>query len=236
MIDYVTLLKVSLKQKKLDYITDILIREGFSLQDLMDNWTRADLVEALRDLSNNQNQPPIPISSLDRNKFAKTVFEFHNKNEVQNTKLILIGQEEQDAIDVIENGQQYMARLVIKMEESLRDLQTNKEKMKHVLHSLCNEIEKEMNDRIDDIYNQQLKTSMKQINAVRIAAKKTDKFHSQYKVYFGDDDRKNKLLHASHFVSNSIEVHKPFGDAMQKRKHDMTITMDKERMKKCFVC
>eukprot|EP01083_Nonionella_stella_P104887 301156_1 len=70
-IDYVEWLRVSLTEQKLIYIVNIMDEEGVSLDDLFD-WSKSDILEALRDIHNNdQNQHQIQM--LHRNKFAKIV-------------------------------------------------------------------------------------------------------------------------------------------------------------------
>eukprot|EP01083_Nonionella_stella_P305690 1067433_1 len=105
-VDYAELLRVSLREQKLIYIEGIMAEEeGVSLDDLFD-WTKCDIVEALRDIHNNdQNQ--YQIRAAHRNKFAKIVIDIakrrkvtmkSNNNEVLpppvNMKLLIICKEE----------------------------------------------------------------------------------------------------------------------------------------------
>eukprot|EP01083_Nonionella_stella_P108576 315912_1 len=132
IIDYVELVRISLTQKKLTYIVGILEQEDVSLEHLL-NWSHRDISEALADIHDDeQNQHQ--IRAIHRNKFATIVttiakkrneFEAQNKNEgpppssPSNMKLLIIGKEEEEAIEAIQNGEQYMTQVLTKMQESL---------------------------------------------------------------------------------------------------------------------
>eukprot|EP01083_Nonionella_stella_P084117 232776_1 len=135
-IDYVELLRVVLRQQKLIYIADIMEQVGVPLNDLFE-WTISDILEASRDIHNN-NQNQHQIRMLDRNKFAKTVIGIAKKRKdtmkkttesqlqsTTNVKILIIGKEEEEAIEAIQNGEQYMNELVNKMEKSLNGLHAN---------------------------------------------------------------------------------------------------------------
>eukprot|EP01083_Nonionella_stella_P240221 839975_1 len=128
-IDYTELLRVSLKQQKLLYISDIILEvEEVPLDDLLE-WTRANISELLDEIHNNDdNNHKIKVSH--RNKFAKTVIEIgkSKKQSISNNnipaapssskmKLLIIGKEEEECIEAIQCGQQYMNTAMIKIKE-----------------------------------------------------------------------------------------------------------------------
>eukprot|EP01083_Nonionella_stella_P187198 687292_1 len=261
-IDYGELLRVSLRHQKLIYIEGIMIKEeGVSLEDLFD-WTKGDIVEALRDIHNNdQNQHQ--IRAAHRNKFAKIVIDIAKRrtetmkssnNEAQsppaNMKLLIIGKDEEEAIEAIQNGEEYMKELVNsnKIEESLNGLHANTKQIQTDLHSFCDDIkrridqkEKQMNQIIQKVQKHKEKTLMQQAKAAQAAAKTVNAFYSEYKGYFQDEsltkqDRKDKLLHAKQVIENEIEKSKQYKDGMNV--HDTNLVLDKKpidnAIQKCF--
>eukprot|EP01084_Bolivina_argentea_P073084 132658_1 len=258
-IDYVELLRISLAEKKLTYIVDILEQEDVSLEHLLE-WHHSEIVEALRDVHDDQ-QNQHQIRAIHRNKFAKIVttiakkrdeFDAQNKNEgpspssPSNMKLLIIGKEEEEAIEAIQNGEQYMAQVLTKMQESLDGLHANTKKIKTDLHSLCNDAkqaidkrEKQITAIIDNIQKYKLNKLMQQTDAAQAAADTVHKFYSEYKGYFQDEsltkqDRKDKLLHAKTVIEEETLKTKQY-------KHgtfQMNVAMDKQRVfdsiQKCF--
>eukprot|EP01083_Nonionella_stella_P025631 70601_1 len=253
-IDYGELLRVSLRHQKLIYIEGIMIKEeGVSLEDLFD-WTKGDIVEALRDIHNNdQNQHQ--IRAAHRNKFAKIVIDIAQRrtetmkssnNEAQsppaNMKLLIIGKDEEEAIEAIQNGEKYMTELANsnKIEESLNGLHANTKQIQTDLHSFCDDIkrridqkEKQMNQIIQKVQKHKEKTLMQQAKAAQAAAKTVNAFYSEYKGYFQDGSltkqgRKDKLLHAKQAIENQIKQTKQYKDDILA--HDMNIEMDTPRI------
>eukprot|EP01083_Nonionella_stella_P187199 687295_1 len=248
-IDYVELLRISLRHQKLIYIADIMEQEGASLDDLFE-WTRGDIVEALRDIhDNDQNQHQ--IQAFNRNKFAKIVVEIakrrndtierNSKEKASlNMKLLIISKEEEEAIEAIQNGEKYMTELANKMEESLNGLHANTKKIQTDLHSLCDGLkqridqkEQEMSRIIERIKQFKLKTLMQQTKETRVAAETVHAFYSEYKGYFQDGSltkqgRKDKLLHAKQAIENQIKQTKQYKDDILA--HDMNIEMDTPRI------
>eukprot|EP01083_Nonionella_stella_P187719 690403_1 len=174
-IDYVELLRVSLRQQKLIYIADIMEQEGVSLDDLFD-WTKADILEALRDIHNNnpnqhqiQTFAKIVIGIAKRRKDAMKNTEAQLQSHTANVKILIIGKDEEEAIEAIQNGEEYMKELVNKMEKSLNGLHANTKQIQTDLHSLCDEIkrridqkEKQMKHIIQKVQKHKEKTLMQQ--------------------------------------------------------------------------
>eukprot|EP01083_Nonionella_stella_P025632 70606_1 len=254
IIDYMELLRVSLRQQNLMYIVDIMHQDDVSLHDLF-QWSWDDIVEALRDVHNDdQNQHQ--IRSLHRNKFAKTVTEIakrkkdsiKNNNQLQTpsstsrVRLVILDKEQEEAIETIKSGEQYMTQAVTKIPELLDGLQTNTKRVKADLHALCTDIkqridekERGINQIIDNIHTYKLNTLP---NSIHAAAKSVNKFYSEYYRYLEDEsltkqDLKDKLLYAKQAIENEMEKTKQHQDACS-----MNIVMDKERIintiRKCF--
>eukprot|EP01083_Nonionella_stella_P064343 167601_1 len=173
-VDHVELLRVSLRHQKLEYIGDIIKEEeDVPLHDLLD-WSYDNIVEQLNDIHNDENNE-YKIKVSHRNKFAKTVQKIkQSKLDCAQTiaspppsshkmKLLIIGKEEEECIEAIQSGQQFMEQAVIKTKELLNDLDENSSSIKNNVSLICDELreqitakQNEMNTMIESIHQRKL--------------------------------------------------------------------------------
>eukprot|EP01084_Bolivina_argentea_P207337 353761_1 len=181
-IDYVELLRVSLKHQKLMYIADAIFNvEQMTLQDLL-QWKYEDIVEQTEEIHNaKDNDYKIKVSH--RNKFANTIVQLAqqkkkasiNTNPQSSTmKLLIIGKEEEECIEEIQSGQQYMDQAIVKTKELFNNLKQNNDTVKKKLATLCVELKKsidikqdEMNNIIDAVYQNKLQKLNKRDNVTK---------------------------------------------------------------------
>ena len=169
-MDFVEILKSSLRTQKLIYIAEIVKEvEDETLSDLME-YSRKDLCELLAEIHDNKdNEYKIKVSH--RNKFAKIVCEFGVKraqslidqqtaastkystpsNEPSQVKLLFLGQEEEKAIESIQSGQSFMEQNLIKMKQLLNDLEENNENTKEELETICDSLKQQIDAKQTEI-------------------------------------------------------------------------------------
>eukprot|EP01084_Bolivina_argentea_P313574 543019_1 len=132
-LDYVVLLEASLRSQNLMYIADIIMEvEEEPLEDLM-SYSRKNLNSLLDEIHEDEtNKHRIKVSH--RNKFAKSVIEIRmRRNEslerqtvaapaTSKVKLLFVDEEEQQAIQSIQSGQQFMTNALAKTKKLYNDL------------------------------------------------------------------------------------------------------------------
>eukprot|EP01083_Nonionella_stella_P108450 315510_1 len=258
-VDYVELLRTSLRRQKLEYIAGIIKEEeDVTLQELLD-WSYDDIVEQLLDIHNNENnEHKVKVSH--RNKFARTVQNVKQSKldcaqtiaspspSTNKMKLLIIGKEEEECIEAIQSGQQFMEQAVIKTKELLNDLDENKSSFKNKVSSICDELrqqitakQNEMNTMIESIHQRKLQQLNERQNVTIQSAKVVAKFYNDYESYFSDDsitklDRKNKLLSAKEAIQNETEKIKQYEDTVCNM--NVNIVSNKDMVDKCcsMVC
>eukprot|EP01084_Bolivina_argentea_P288039 494312_1 len=230
-INYVELLRVTLRNKKLIYIADIVLEiEEFTLAQLL-KWTRNDLTELLADI-NNDNDNDYKIKVSHRNKFADAVCYIAQKQKETlekqivapaatsspQMKLLFLGKEEEEAIEAIQSSQQFMNNNLNHMKKSFNNLDKHNKNVIQKLGKLCDELkqeidkkQKEMLSKVNMVYQYHLNIFNKHNEESQHSAKVVAKFFNDYENYFTDNkltkmDRKNKLIAAKE--STDIEVNK----------------------------
>ena len=112
--------------RKLIYIADIIFKLYETPLDELLKWTRADLIELMGEINNEDNEYRIKV--LDKNKFAATVIDIAKQKRQalakdalaaspssSQVKLLFLGKEEEEAIEDIQSAHKFMDQKLIKM-------------------------------------------------------------------------------------------------------------------------
>ena len=172
-VDYVAMLERELEKKKVKYVADAILDvyaddEDVTLEKLM-NWSRDDLCDLVKEINDDEDNE-YKIKALNKNKFADSVVKIANQRkelkEVASKSqvvLLFLGKDEEEAIETIQSGQDFMKQNVNKMKKLFTDLDENTQSVKDELGKICQELkqkidnkQKEMVIMIDKIYKYHL--------------------------------------------------------------------------------
>eukprot|EP01084_Bolivina_argentea_P108467 193849_1 len=129
-IDYSKLLCQSLEKDNLMYIVDILLDVKEQMVDDLFVYTRNDLVEILRNINDDETNKH-KIKTAHRYKFAKLTNKIadHKNTEKQTVRpttktvqFLVITKAEEETIESIQFGQQFMKKTSLKMSRLLNNL------------------------------------------------------------------------------------------------------------------
>ena len=157
---------------------------------------RDHLIELLVDIHGDQdNQCEIKV--LHRNKFASLVASVATEQKQallqekaaaaalpgsSQVKLLFLGKEEEEAIEVIQAGQKFMNQSLVKMKEFLKNVNINTKNVKDDLQKLCNSLKtqidikhKEIIDKVDFIHKYHLNKLNQQNGLIQESAKVVSK-------------------------------------------------------------
>eukprot|EP01083_Nonionella_stella_P095919 269401_1 len=256
-VDYVALLRTSLQEKKLLYIADLVMElEELDLSQLL-KWERPDLIEILRDIHNDNNHDH-KIKVVHRNKFADTIIRVATQQQealqkqlvapsasttgTSQVKLLFLGKDEEEAIEVIQSGQKCMDQYLVKMQQLYTNLDENNKNIKQKLETICTSLKQQIDDKqkqmistIDGIYQYKLSALKARSEVAQQSAKVVAKFYNDYESYFHDDkltksERRDKLVAAKESIA--IEV-----DRINKHEeiaYNMDIALDKGVVDECL--
>lgn len=146
-MDYEEMLENALREQQLMYIANIIKEtEDEDLCDLLE-YTRSHLIGLLDDIADDKgNDHQIKISH--RNKFAKIVTRIATKKKAESqlaassVQFLFLSKEEEEAIETIQSGQQYMLKNLSITQELLRNLDENTDTVKKQLDSICDSLHK----------------------------------------------------------------------------------------------
>eukprot|EP01084_Bolivina_argentea_P003179 5936_1 len=252
-IDYVQLLRVSLRQKKLIYIADAILKvEELTLEQLM-KCTRNELSDLLADIHNDKDND-YKIKASHRIKFAETVTNMAAQQQdalqkqtatpstSSQLKLLFLGKEEEEAIESIQSGQQFMEKNLIKMKELFNNLDENNKNVKQNLDKICKSLKQQIDEKqkeivsmIDTIHKYHSNGLNKKNEITQQSSKVVDKFYNDYESCCTDSkmtksDRQDKL----NAVKNGISVEYDKIKKLNEVTYNMNIEENKDAKNQFF--
>eukprot|EP01084_Bolivina_argentea_P050631 93124_1 len=129
------------------------INEDSSNDHTIKTARRKEFAKAVHQMSTHkQNEEEKEKDTTDSSKTATTLSSIGvkgtTKTSTGNTmKIMFIGQEEEQAIERIQFGQQYMNETVDKIKQLLNNKQNNKKKLEQKLKKVCSELKDKINEK-----------------------------------------------------------------------------------------
>ena len=187
-VDYVAMLEKELEKKKVKYVADAILDvyaddEDITLGKLLD-WNREGLCDLVKEINDDEDNE-YEIRPLHQNRFADSVVKIANQRkelkEVASKSqvvLLFLGKDEEEAIETIQSGQDFMKQNVNKMKKLFNDLDENTQSVKDELDKISQELkqkidnkQKEMVIMIDKIYKYHLNKLNARNKIINIADK-----------------------------------------------------------------
>eukprot|EP01084_Bolivina_argentea_P034661 64171_1 len=235
-IDYVALLSRELKTKKLLYIANIIWEIAECKLESLMNWTRDDLRELINDINESEDNK-YKVKVLDKNKFADLVINVAKKKKeaeeakkshkisLPKLKVIFLDEDEENAMKLIKDGQQFMDNELDQMKQQLfQDLTKNKKNVEQSIETIYNELRqrfnvkhKQMNNLIDGIYQYYVYKVNSIDEEYSKSAKLVENIYNDYQEWLVDEnlsvsDLQNKLFEARNTVENETNKIKKYQD------------------------